>query len=219
MGLVPATPEELAAFAAVLGPGRRLVGALLMFDCKATDGSGKVKWAPQPGGVQEVMGTLARIEGKVDVVGGKVDVVLKDYQEVKTAKERLQEMAAAGLLRFSKRVDAESVRVTCAVLASGDLAKAARAAKFRYSTMRDLIAGWERRGKDYAILADLVRWRKQMRFRGTVPLDETVLTGETPDTDYAGLLSDVLDGLLAMTEENWREKCEDLADLLRSGMK
>ena len=103
VGLVPATPEELAAFAAVLGPGRRLVGALLMFDCKATDGSGKVKWAPQPGGVQEVMGTLARIEGKVDVV-------LKDYQEVRTAKERLQQMAAAGLLRFTKRVNVSIFR-------------------------------------------------------------------------------------------------------------
>jgi hypothetical protein len=39
VGLVPATPEELAAFAKVLGPGRRLVGALLMYECEPAGGS------------------------------------------------------------------------------------------------------------------------------------------------------------------------------------
>jgi hypothetical protein len=48
-----------------------------------------------------------------------------------------------------------------------------------------------------------------------VPLDETILEGKAPDTDYAALLSDVLDGLLAMDAENWEEKCEALEELLR----
>ena len=39
MGLVPATPAELAAFAKVLRPGRRLVGALLMYECEPAGGS------------------------------------------------------------------------------------------------------------------------------------------------------------------------------------
>jgi hypothetical protein len=34
-------------------------------------------------------------------------------------------------------------------------------------------------------------------------------------TDYPGLLSDILDGLLSMTETNWQDLCEDLADRLR----
>jgi len=38
VGLVPATPAELAAFAKVLGPGRRLVGALLMYECEPAGG-------------------------------------------------------------------------------------------------------------------------------------------------------------------------------------
>jgi hypothetical protein len=30
-----------------------------------------------------------------------------------------------------------------------------------------------------------------------------------------GLLSDVLEGLLSMTDENWQERCEELAEVLR----
>jgi len=153
--------------------------------------------------------------GTLRSIHREIAAVREEYRGLRTAKDRLQEMTAAGLLKFVKRVDARSIKVICAVLAKGDMAKAARAAGLKYSTMRDLIAGWRRRGKDYAILADLVRWRKQMRFRGTVRLDETMLEGKTPDTDYAGLLGDVLEGLLEMTEENWEEKCETLADLLR----
>jgi len=34
-------------------------------------------------------------------------------------------------------------------------------------------------------------------------------------TDYPGLLSDVLDGLLSVSAENWQERCEELAELVR----
>jgi len=197
-----ASPSALAAIERVLDEdGGGGVGA---GEGGASDGEGA-----HPDGMQQVVGRLAQIEGKLE---GAV----KELRETQTAKERLQEMVAAGLLKFVKRVDARSIKVICAVLARGDMAKAARAAGLKYSTMWDLVAGWRGRGKDYAILADLVRWRKQMRFRGTVPLDETMLESKTPDTDYAGLLGDVLEGLLEMTEEKWEEKCETLADLLRS---
>ena len=207
-----ATPEQLGLVAGALGLGEGLVGVMLMYGRGPEDSGVGLELGAQAGGAQEMAKTLARVEGKLDVV-------LEDYREAKTAKERLQQMAAAGLLKFVKRVDARSIKVACAVLAKGDLAKAARAAGLKYSTMRDLIAGWAARGKDYAILADLVRWRKQMRFRGTVALDETLLKDETAGTDHAAVLSDVLEGLLEMTEENWEEKCEMLTALLRSALK
>ena len=49
----------------------------------------------------------------------------------------------------------------------------------------------------------------------TVPLNEAVLQGKADTTDYPGLLSDVLDGLLSMTDENWQERCDELAKVLR----
>jgi hypothetical protein len=36
-----------------------------------------------------------------------------------------------------------------------------------------------------------------------------------PPADFAGLLSDVLEEVLGMTEENWQKKAEALAELLR----
>jgi hypothetical protein len=42
-----------------------------------------------------------------------------------------------------------------------------------------------------------------------------VLLGKADSVDYPGLLSDVLEGLMEMTQENWQEDSEELADLLR----
>jgi hypothetical protein len=100
-------------------------------------------------------------------------------------------------------------------LAKGDLAKAARELKVKDSTLRDLVGKWKGMGKDHAVLADLVRWRKDTKFKGTVPLNEAVLAAEADTVDYRGLTEDVLDGLLMMTEGNWEEKREELAELLR----
>jgi hypothetical protein len=42
-----------------------------------------------------------------------------------------------------------------------------------------------------------------------------VLQNTASHTDFAGILADVLEEILAMTEENWQEKAEALAELLR----
>ena len=64
-------------------------------------------------------------------------------------------------------------------------------------------------------MLDLVRWRKAVGRKETVALNENVLMEKADRVDYPGLLADVLDGLLSMTEENWAERCEELAELLR----
>ena len=135
--------------------------------------------------------------------------------QLRNAKARLEQIVAEGLLKFLGRVDAQSLRVAYAVLAKGDLAKAARELKVKDSTLRDLVGKWKGMGKDYAVLADLVRWRKDTKFKGTVPLNEAVLAAEPNTVDYRALIEDVLDGLMMMTEGNWEEKREELADLLR----
>jgi len=47
-------------------------------------------------------------------------------------------------------------------------------------------------------------------------LNEAILHEKAETTDYPGLLSDVLDGLLSMTADNWQELCEELAEVLRA---
>lgn len=50
-------------------------------------------------------------------------------------------------------------------------------------------------------MLDLVRWRKAVGRQETVPLNDKVLLERASSADYPALLSDVLDGLLSMTEE------------------
>ena len=145
----------------------------------------------------------------------KIDAGHAERAELRDAKARLEQIVAEGLLKFLGRVDAHSLRVAYAVLAKGDLAKAARELKIKDSTLREFVAKWKGKGKDYAVLADLVRWRKDTKFTGTVPFSEAVFASEASNVDYGALIADVLDGLLTMTEGNWEEKREELAELLR----
>ncbi len=138
-----------------------------------------------------------------------------DRRELSAAKARLEQLVAEGLLKFLGRVDAQSLRVVYAVLAKGDIAKAARDLKMKDSTLREFVTKWQGKGKDYAVLADLVRWRKETKFTGTVPFNEAVFASPPSDVDYGTLIADVLDGLLVMTEGNWEDKREELAELLR----
>jgi len=64
-----------------------------------------------------------------------------------------------------------------------------------------------------------VRWRKKVGRREKIPLNEAILHERAETVDYPGLLSDVLDGLLSVTEENWEERCNELAELLRPAVR
>ena len=158
---------------------------------------------------------LAEILRRIGAVAEGLHGLQQENGQLRNAKARLEQIVAEGLLKFLGRVDAESLRVIYAVLAKGDIAKAARELKMKDSTLREFVGKWKGMGKDYAVLADLVRWRKDTKFTGTVPLNEKVLAAETSTVDYRALIADVLDGLLMMTEGNWADKREELAELLR----
>ncbi len=81
--------------------------------------------------------------------------------------------------------------------------------------MRYHLTQWKERGGAYSVMLDLVRWRKKVGRKETLPLNEAILHEKAETTDYPGLLSDVLDGLLSMTADNWQELCGELAELLR----
>jgi hypothetical protein len=67
-------------------------------------------------------------------------------------------------------------------------------------------------------MLDVVRWRKSVGRTETVPLNDEIILGKTRSTDYPALLSEVLDGLLSMTEKNWEDLSKELAETLRAEM-
>ncbi len=165
-------------------------------------------WASRVATQRQSPGTLLSIHREIAAVR-------KDFVELRTAKQRLEKMQAEGMFAFTRRVDATSFKVLCAVLAEGDTAKAGRTLGISDPMMRKTMRQWRNRGPAYAAMLDLVRWRKRVGRKETLALNDSIIHENAETTDYPGLLSDILDGLLSMTETNWQDLCEDLAARLR----
>jgi hypothetical protein len=145
----------------------------------------------------------------------KIAQVGVEQKELRRAKERLEKMQGEGLFAFTKGVDARAFKIICTIFAEGDVAKASRELKMRDSTLRDEIKAWKGRGKAYETMLDLVEWRKSVGRHVEIPLNDAILLERSKSVDHPALLSDVLDGLLSMTEGNWEDKVEELAEVLR----
>ena len=153
-------------------------------------------------------GTLRSIHREIAAVRG-------EFVELRSAKQRLEKMLADGLFAFTRKVDAASFKTLCTILAEGDVAKASRSLAAPEATIRATVRRWCGKGKEYRAMVELVRWRKKVGRKERLPLNDAIVHERAETADYPGLLSDVLDGLLSMTEENWADRCEELAELLR----
>jgi hypothetical protein len=149
-------------------------------------------------------------------IHGEIAAVRADFEGLRSAKERLEKMLADGLFAFTEKVDARSFKVLCTILADGDVAKASRTLNAPEATVRAVVRRWGGRGREYRAMTELVRWRKKVGRREKLPLNDAIMHEHAAAVDYPALLSDVLDGLLSMTQQNWAEQCEKLAEVLRA---
>jgi hypothetical protein len=161
---------------------------------------------------------VERIEGNMEVIAKNTAELKRENAELRTAKQRLEKMLADGMFAFTRKVDAKSFKILCTILAEGDVAKAARRLGMGDPLMRYTLRQWRELGGAYAVMLDLVRWRKKVGRREELPLNDAILNERAETADYPAMLSDVLDGLLAMTDLNWQERCEELAELIRPAL-
>src|SRR4051812_31400952 len=125
-------------------------------------------------------------------------------------------MSAEGFFAFTQKIDPQSFKVFCAILAEGDVAKASRQLAMPDSTGRKMVREWSTHNEPaYQTLVDLVDWRKEVGGKQTIPFNPEIFHERQQTTNYQALLSDVLDGLASMTPGNWEDECSQLADLLR----
>ena len=213
-------PSELHRSAVVQGLMQRQKCAFLdLSRFLELDGPGHFRVAQTPGPILERF--LKRLAEKSDTgellsgIHREIVAVRTNFHQLREAKQRVEVMMAEGLFKFTQKIDSDSLRVFCAILAHGDVAKASRMLNLPDSSVRDRLRKWGHLGKEYKLLLDLVRWRKKIGRAELVRLDESILQRKLHSADYPGLISDVLDGLLSMDEENWREKCDELAEVLR----
>ncbi len=151
----------------------------------------------------------------VENIGRNIEAVAKQNEDLRAAKARLEQMQAEGLFAFAKKIDRETRNIFFSILAKGDVAKASRELDIKDSTLRSKIADWKNRGKVYAALAEFVRWRKAIHGQAGREVAKRLISGAERDVDYSALIQDVLVELESFNRDNWEEKCEELADLLR----
>jgi hypothetical protein len=161
---------------------------------------------------------VQRIDDNLQAIAKGSADLRQENRELKSAKQRLEGMLAGGMFAFMRRVDAKSFHVFCTILAEGDVSKAARTLGMGDSTLRDLLRDWRGRGGAYKRMLDVVRWRKRVGRTEMVPLNDDIILGKARSADYPALLSELLDGLLSMTESNWEELSKELAEMLEAEM-
>ncbi len=155
--------------------------------------------------------------GTLRSIHRKIAAVRSEYVELRTAKQQLERMLAEGLFAFTRKVDAESFKVLCGILAEGHVAKASRTLGVPDGSARTRMRRWRGMGKPYRVMLDLVRWRKAVGRKETVPLNENVLLGQTRSADRPALAADLLEKVTEMPGQNWQEKAEEMEEILRAG--
>jgi len=204
---------EVEAMARVHGGGHIALSSVLR-----VDGGLKATGASEPM-LGEFAGRLASLRGGGNVLQNihqEIAALKGEFVDVCSAKQRLEKMLADGMFAFTQKVDAKSFKIFCTILADGNVSKASRTLEMADSTLRDVLASWRGKGDAYKSMLDVVRWRKKVGRTDTVALNENILLERADTSDYPGLLGDVLDGLLSMTDSNWSELAQQLVGLLRT---
>jgi hypothetical protein len=206
----PATPPQPSRPSRTGHPAERGAGAF-PFRANAALQPMLTEFARRVASLRDAGGTLRSIHREIAAVRS-------DFVELRSAKQRLEKMLADGFFSFMRKVDATSFKVLCAVLAEGDVAKAGRTLGMPDASVRTLMRRWRGMGNEYRTMLDLVRWRKAVGRKETVVLNDDVLLGRTASEDYPEVIADVLEKVTDMTGENWREKAEELEEMLRGVM-
>jgi len=217
--LVLLTPTGWACSREVEEALRRAGGAhFALSACVSVDGTGFKRRAGSEGMWAEFERRAASLRNDGGTLRGihrEIAAVRSEFVELRSAKQQLERMLAEGLFAFTRKVDAESFKVLCGVLAEGDVAKASRTLGMPDGSIRTLMRRWRGMGKPYQVMLDLVRWRKAVGGKETVALNDNVLLGQTKSADHPALAADLLEKVTEMTGDNWREKAEELEEMLR----
>ena len=218
--LVPTAGLRSAAVDAYLG--RVHCGFVPLAPCVQGDGRGGFQvGSPIEPVLKRFVADLAQARNMAPVLEGifrEVAAVRDDRRNLSAGNARLKQMHGEGMFAFAKHIDREARAQFLAIMAGGDVAKAARDLGVKDSTLRSQLAKWPRRGKAYAALEEIVRWRKAIRGQAGMEFAKRVASGAERDVDFPSLIRDVVAELEELTPENWEEQCADLAEALRKAV-
>jgi len=164
----------------------------------------------------EVMLNLVRkVDGKIDQVLDQTTQVINQGFEVAKAKSALMETMAKGVLDWAAKIEPDDFRVLAAIMAAGDIAKAAVALNRPDSTVRSLVQSWPSKGTAYRLLPGLVSWRKKVGGKYKVPFNDAIDYKVTSATDYPRILRGILTDLENATAGDLPDVVQEVIELLR----
>ena len=191
-------------------------GILADFQRRLTEGSG----LPQ---------ALQRIDKNIEAVA-------KGHYELNKQNEELRKLHAEGYLKFVSRFNSEDFRALAAIMLFGNRKAAAESLNIPSRTFYDRVSNWKKKGPEYKRLFQMVEWRKKNGCKITVPLGNSLQSGEpsdeaeNPETinavidrirnddldqkSYPELLRDILIVLQKQNPENWKALNKGLIDLI-----
>jgi hypothetical protein len=176
---------------------------------------------PESAVLQEMRG----MKQTMDAMAGDLKTVARNEGELREANATLQRgttalaaMHGQGLFAFTRYVDQEAREQFMAIMACGNVAEAARDLVMKDSTLRSRLEQWPKRGKAYAALAEMVRWRKSIRGRTGMEMAKRMVSGEGREADFPALIRDVVAELEELDPGNWEERCRSLAEALRQAV-
>ncbi len=230
-GLVSARPEPFILLSPTAGLRSATVDSVLarnhcgfvpLSTCIAGDERGKLRATisiePVLKRFASVLSGARGIAPVLERIHREIAAVRDDRRNLSAAKLRLEQMHGEGLFAFARHIDQEAREQFMAVMAGGDVAKAARELGIKDSTLRSKLGKWSQRGKAYAALAEIIRWRKSIKGQAGMEFAKRVASGGERDMDFPALIRDVIEELETLAPEDWEERCGSLANVLRKAV-
>lgn len=158
------------------------------------------------------------VRGLKEHLDGRLDTLGHEYADLKRENQELKQNLAQVLSNLAQRVDPEFFRAVFAVLGTGSVSKAAKTMGIPNSTLDGQLRAFARRGGLYRTLYDSFAVRRKLGVRRVERFNDLFGGHQPSELSDADLLGELLDGLEALSEDNWQAVRDELITLVRTAM-
>lgn len=181
---------------------------------------------PRPGGFEGGCGMGCRHLAPKDItvrelrshMDSRLDTVAERVVALNQENETLKQNLARVLTEFARRVDPEFLALVFVILAAGSMRGAAKALKLPKSTLDDRLKQYAGRGGVYGLLFSALDLRRNGLGQEPIESFNELFLRHQPQAAAPGpdLWRDLLDGLQALDEDNWRQIRGELIELVKA---
>ncbi len=154
------------------------------------------------------------LKGHMDT---RLDTLAERVVALNQENETLKQNLTRVLTEFARRVDPEFLGWVFVILAAGSMRGAAQALKMPRSTLERRLREYEDRGGVYALLSSTLEIRRKGMGQEPIEKFNELFLDHQPQAESPGpdLWQEVINGLEALSPNNWRQVRDELIEVLR----